>query len=1054
VSPGIKECQSAADLPGDGSPLTGVHPSFSLTNLRPAAFQPDVSGIAWYPDGSAAVLTWGAAQTSSNGKLYKVTNLQGDTSAANVTFTEVASGLAEPQGVAVVDGATYVSTKTGLDKLVDADGDGFFEGRDRLTSWPYANTFHEFAFGLPYRDGYFYVALASALDRAGVTLVPQPSAERGTIAKVNKDTGAVQYIAGGLRTPNGINWGPNGKLLVTDNQGGWVPTSKLVQIEEGGFYNTPTTWTDPVTGATVNGRFDNQPVTPPVVWMPHGEISNSPSTPVVMEEGLFAGQLAIGDVTYGGVQRVFLEQVDGKLQGALYRMTQGLEAGINELALGPDGDLYLGGIGYSGNWGQPGKLRYGLQKLRANDTVTMDILKTEITETGFKLTYTKPLSEATRANLAAKYHVQQWRYNPTAAYGGPKLDQEDLAVEGATVSADGKTVSISVAGVKPGRVVHIRSPRPFSAADGEQLWSTEVWYTANAVPGYQSPAEQGYYEGEEATIVGGATIASDHSKYSGSGFVANMTTVGSGVTFTVNAAQAGPQPVHVRYSNGPNPSVKTKLVSLIVNGTEVDPLALPSTTDWKTWAFATRELNLNAGTNTITIRYDTGDDGWVNVDLLKVGAERDICSPQAPGTGYTSLFDGTLDSLTGWRHASGGSFARLADCSIKTVGDIGMLWWPGERFDNYSLKLDWKLAGDDNSGIFVGFPDPGNDWNVAFTRGHEVQIDATDDADSTTGAIYNYSAPDAVARDAALNPPGQWNAYEIIVEGQRIQVFLNGAKVNDYTNTDPNRMTVPGFIGIQNHGVGDDVFFRNIRLKKLDQGANAAPVIDTATATPASGPAPLAVSFAATATDPDGDAVTYAWDLDGDGTFETNGRTPSRTYDTPRLYAPAVRVTDPDGASATRTLAVTVQPATTKTEAPGSVSATVPGVLALSFGASANLGAFMPGVDRDYTASLSGTVTSSESTAALTVHDPSATATGRLINGPWSLPQPLQMRSGSGAFAPLSSSGTPLPLAQFTTPVGLQPITIEVKQPIAAIDSLRAGEYGKTLTFTLTATTP
>ena len=194
----------------------------------------------------------------------------------------------------------------------------------------------------------------------------------------------------------------------------------------------------------VNGRFDNQPVTPPVVWMPHGEISNSPSTPVVMEEGLFAGQLAIGDVTYGGVQRVFLEEVDGKLQGALYRMTQGLEAGINEVALGPDGDLYLGGIGYDGNWNQPGKLRYGLQKLRANDTVTMDILKTEITETGFKLTYTKPLSETTRANLAAKYQVQQWRYNPTAAYGGPKLDQESLAVEGATVSADGKTVSLTV----------------------------------------------------------------------------------------------------------------------------------------------------------------------------------------------------------------------------------------------------------------------------------------------------------------------------------------------------------------------------------------------------------------------------------------------------------------------------------------------------------------------------------------------------------------------------------------------------------------------------------
>ena len=608
--------------------------------------------------------------------------------------------------------------------------------------------------------------------------------------------------------------------------------------------------------------------------------------------------------------------------------------------------------------------------------------------------------------------------------------------------------------VKPGRVVHLRSPRPFSAADGEGLWSTEVWYTANAVPGYQAPADRGYYEAEEASVFGGAGINTDHSKYSGSGFVDNITTQGSGVTFTVNAAQAGPQPVHLRYANGPNPSTKTKVVSLLVNGTEIEPLSLPSTVDWKTWAFATRELNLNAGANTIALRYDAGDDGWVNIDLLKLGAERDICTPQPAGTGYTSLFDGTLDSLAGWRQASAGSFSRQADCSMKTVGNAGMLWWPGERFDKYSLKLDWKLAGDDNSGVFVGFPDPGNDWNVAFTRGHEIQIDATDDAHSTTGSIYNYSAPDAAARDAVLNPPGQWNAYEIIVDGQRIQVFLNGVKINDYTNTDTNRMTVPGFIGVQNHAAGDDVFFRNIRLRKLDQASNAAPVIEAATATPASGPAPLAVSFSATATDADGDALTYAWDLDGDGTFETDGQTASRTYGTPQLYAPAVRATDADGASATRTLAVTVQPPLTKVDVESAVSGTVPGALGLTLAAPANLGSFTPGVTRDYTASLSGTVMSTEPAAELSVHDPSANATGKLVNGSWVLAQPLQLRAGTAVFAPLSSAGAPLALHRFTTPVGKQPVAIDVKQAIAETDSLRTGSYGKSLVFTLSATTP
>ena len=233
VSPGVKECQSLSDLPGDGSPLTGVHPSFTLGNLRPDAFRPDVSGIAWYPDGSAAVLTWGAAQTSSNGKLYKVTNLQGDVNVANVTYTEIATGLQEPQGVAVVDGATYVSTKAGLDKLVDANGDGFFEGRDRLASWPYANNYHEFAFGLPYRDGYFYVALSGALDRAGLTTLPQPSPDRGTVAKVNKDTGAIEYIAGGLRTPNGINFA-SGRATARDRQSGRLGSDEQARGDQAG----------------------------------------------------------------------------------------------------------------------------------------------------------------------------------------------------------------------------------------------------------------------------------------------------------------------------------------------------------------------------------------------------------------------------------------------------------------------------------------------------------------------------------------------------------------------------------------------------------------------------------------------------------------------------------------------------------------------------------------------------------------------------------------------------------------------------------------------------
>ena len=101
-----------------------------------------------------------------------------------------------------------------------------------------------------------------------------------------------------------------------------------------------------------------------------------------------------------------------------------------------------------------------------------------------------------------------------------------------------------------------------------------------------------------------------------------------------------------------------------------------------------------------------------------------------------------------------------------------------------------------------------------MNNGYEVQIDATDAADRTTGSVYTFKSADIAARDAALNPPGEWNTYELLVEGERLQVFLNGVQINDFTNTDPAR-NLAGYIGIQNHGTGDDA----VVPQHPDQGA-------------------------------------------------------------------------------------------------------------------------------------------------------------------------------------------------------------------------------------------
>jgi type 1 glutamine amidotransferase len=180
-----------------------------------------------------------------------------------------------------------------------------------------------------------------------------------------------------------------------------------------------------------------------------------------------------------------------------------------------------------------------------------------------------------------------------------------------------------------------------------------------------------------------------------------------------------------------------------------------------------------------------------------------------PETGYTPLYNG---STTGWSQAGPGAFTN-SDATLTSTGGMGLFWYSQKQFTNYSLKLDWKLAGDDNTGVFIGFPPSTDPWS-AVNNGYEVQIDATDAADRTTGAVYTFKSADLAARDAALNPAGEWNTYELLVEGERLQLFLNGTKINDFTNTDPVR-SLAGHIGLQNHGDGDDAAFRNVRIKEL-----------------------------------------------------------------------------------------------------------------------------------------------------------------------------------------------------------------------------------------------
>jgi hypothetical protein len=133
------------------------------------------------------------------------------------------------------------------------------------------------------------------------------------------------------------------------------------------------------------------------------------------------------------------------------------------------------------------------------------------------------------------------------------------------------------------------------------------------------------------------------------------------------------------------------------------------------------------------------------------------------------------------------------------------------------------------------------------------------------------------------------------------------------------------------------------------------------------------------------------------------------------------------------------------------VGGAVPGTLSLSLAEAPSLGAFVPGVARDYEAGLAATVTSSAADATLTVVDPSSTEAGKLVNGTFSLASPIQAAVG-GAFGVVS--GSPLALHSYAGPIANDPLTIRFKQSIGANEALRTGTYSKALTLTLSTTSP
>jgi len=190
--------------------------------------------------------------------------------------------------------------------------------------------------------------------------------------------------------------------------------------------------------------------------------------------GPYAGQMLVAEWTYPRILRADIEKVDGEYQGAAFILIEqnGLHRSNNRIAFSPDGDtLYVAQTAYF--WGST----ESLQRIVYTGKTPMDILHMHLTESGFDLTFTKPVDRVSAGEPSA-YSFTHYYYKYHAQYGSPKTDVTPVTVTGVEVSDDGLRVLLTLDGLVPGRVYELR-PNGIQGAGGEPLATRVAAYTLN-----------------------------------------------------------------------------------------------------------------------------------------------------------------------------------------------------------------------------------------------------------------------------------------------------------------------------------------------------------------------------------------------------------------------------------------------------------------------------------------------------------------------------------------------------------------------------------------------
>jgi hypothetical protein len=457
----------------------------------------EVSAIELMPGGKLALGT-------RRGEIWLVSGAE----TANPKYQLFAGGQHEIMGLAWKDGSLYTTNRYEVARLKDEDGDGRADTFATLCDkWGVSGDYHEYAFGSRFdKNGDLWVVLC--LTGSFDSKVPF----RGWAIRVKPD-GTFVPTCSGIRSPGGMGFDADGEVYYTDNQGPWHGACTLQHLIPGTFQGHPggNRWydlapnmgprpIDPLPEAfqgkgqrgdkgqkvdpdrMVKERERIKELVPPAVYMVHGKIGNSSSFIVCDQSGgkfgPFQKQLFVADQSFSNVSRVFLEEVNGVKQGVVIPFRSGFKSGLIGGRMDQEGRLFAGGS--DRGWGARGGQPYSFERLEWTGKTPFEIHEMRARPDGFELTFTQPVDPATAGNVAS-YSMRQFIYAYREEYGGSEVDEKTPKITSANVSADGKSVRITVDKLSKGDIHELHLDGVKSAV-GDPVLHPVGYYTLNEIP--------------------------------------------------------------------------------------------------------------------------------------------------------------------------------------------------------------------------------------------------------------------------------------------------------------------------------------------------------------------------------------------------------------------------------------------------------------------------------------------------------------------------------------------------------------------------------------------